>query len=412
MTAQGAGTRWWRRGRDEALLRARDAAATAATAFVELDSQQRATDLQVEAFAALERGPTSAVLSSEWAGVHAEADGAAAGYLRVTEQFDVETDLTERRAREAEASLRRAEHVMRQSIANTAAFAERHRGRFATVESALARLAAAGREAAAAIAAAHEAVARADRAGMPAHEAVAALAEAERARAVLAEGAAAHGLRAAVEAADTVVVAAVRARQLADTIEEQRDEVTRALASAHTRYDAVANRRERLDETLSALRRSFVTSSYSDVEQHPAEADAAMATARQQVAEAERQLVRRNLPAARAAIAAARQALDTAGTAVDAVTQRHDLLRELKRDPAAAVQRARFEIREAQKLFVFMGDRVDRTYATQLDSLVRRVSTAEDGFTATHPDFWRLDRDLARIRDETADVVRRLRGGG
>ena len=59
---------------------------------------------------------------------------------------------------------------------------------------------------------------------------------------------------------------------------------------------------------------------------------------------------------------------------------------------------------------VFLGDRADQRYATQLDSLVRRVSTAEEGFATAHPDFWRLDRDLARIRDETADVVRRLRG--
>ena len=74
------------------------------------------------------------------------------------------------------------------------------------------------------------------------------------------------------------------------------------------------------------------------------------------------------------------------------------------------MQRTRFVVREAQKLFVFLGDRADQRYATQLDSLVRRVSTAEEGFAAAHPDFWRLDRDLARIRDETADVVRRLRG--
>jgi hypothetical protein len=411
LTAQGAGTRWWRRGRDEALLRARDAAATAATAFVDLDAVQRSTALQVDAYAALERGPASAVLASEWAQVHHEADGAAAGYLRVTEQYDVETDLTERTAREAEAALRRSEHTMKQALTAVTSFTDRHRNRFATVEGALARLSAAGRDADAAIAAAHAAVARADQAGMPAHEAAAALAEAERARAVLAEGAAAHGLRAAVEAADTVLAAAARARMLADTIQQQRDEVSRALATARTRYDAVAHRRERLDETLSALRRMFVSSSYADVEGRPVEADAGLATARQQLAEAERQLVRRNLPAARAAVATARDALDAAGSAVDAVTQRHNLLQELKRDPQSAVRRTRFELREAQKLFVFMGDKVDQRYATQLDSLVRRVSTAEEAFSAPRPDLWRLDRDLARIRAETADVVRRLRGG-
>jgi hypothetical protein len=410
VTAHGAGTRWWRRGRDEALARARNAAAAAAAMFVDLDTRLRATTLQVESYAALERGPAATAMSTEWAAIHRTADDAVAAYLRVPEQYDVDTDLTESDARSAEAAFRRAEHMLRQSLGQMATFHERNAGRFTTVEQALARLGSAGRDADAALAAARAAIVAAEQAGTPAHEAVEALAEAERARAVLVEGAAVHGLRTAVQAADTVVAAAFRARTLAETIEQQRDDVSRALASARTRMDAVGTRRERLADTLSSLRRNFVASSYADVEKAPATADAALTTARQQLAEAERQLVRRNLPLARAAIAAARQALDTAGGAVDAVTQRHDYLRELKRDPQAVVQRTRFVVREAQKLFVFLGERADQRYATQLDSLVRRVSTAEEGFAAPHPDFWRLDRDLARIRDETADVVRRLRG--
>lgn len=410
MTAHGAGTRWWRRGRDEALARARAAAATAATKFVDLDTRLRATTLQVESYAALERGPAGTAASTEWDAIHRTADDAVAAYLRVPEQYDVDTDLTEPDARSAEAAFRRAEHLLRQSLGQVAAFQERNAGRFATVEQALARLGGTGRDADAALAAARAAIAAAERSGTPAHDAAEALAEAERARAVLVEGAAVHGLRASVAAADTVLAAALRARTLAETLDQQRDEVSRALASARTRMEAVRTRRERLAETLSALRRNFVTASYADVEGAPATADAALATAKEHLAEAERQLVRRNLPPARAAIAVARQALDTAGGAVDAVTQRHEYLRELKRDPQAVVQRTKFVVREAQKLFVFLGDRADPRYATQLDSLVRRVSTAEEGFAAAHPDLWRLDRDLARIRDETADVVRRLRG--
>jgi hypothetical protein len=410
VTAHGAGTRWWRRGRDEALARARAAAASAATTFVDLDTRQRATTLQVESYATLERGPAGAALSAQWEIIRRAADDAAASYLHVPDQYDTDTDLTEPAARSAEAAFRRAEHAMRQALGQVTTFVEQNAGRFASVEQALGRLAGAGRDADSALAAARAAVAAAERAGTPAHDAAEALAEAERARLVLGEGAAVHGLRAAVAAADTVVAAAFRARTLAETLDQQRDEVSRALASARTRMDAVGTRRERVTETLSALRRNFVTSSYSDIEGNPAAADAALATAREQLAEAERQLVRRNLPQARSAIAAARQALDTAGGAIDAVTQRHDYLRELKRDPQSVVQRTRFVVREAQKLFVFLGDRADQRYATQLDSLVRRVSTAEEGFAAAHPDFWRLDRDLARIRDETADVVRRLRG--
>jgi hypothetical protein len=84
---------------------------------------------------------------------------------------------------------------------------------------------------------------------------------------------------------------------------------------------------------------------------------------------------------------------------------------ELARDPLAPVRQTRFAVREAQRLFVFMGTRADPWYATQLDSLVRRVDAAEQALAAPRADYWRLDRDLARIRDETAEVVRRLRGG-
>jgi hypothetical protein len=269
VTAHGAGTRWWRRGRDEALARARAAAASAATAFVDLDSRQRATTLQVESYGALERGPNGTALATEWDAIRRTADDAAASYLRVPEQYDVDADLTEPDARSAEAALRRAEHFLRQALAQTTAFTERNQGRFATVEQALSRLAGAGRDAEAAVAAARTAIAAAEQAGTPAHDAVEALAEAEQARAVLGQGAAVHGLRAAVQAADTVLAAAFRARTLAETLDAQRDEVSRALASARTRMEAVGTRRERLADTLSALRRDFVTSSYADVEGHP-----------------------------------------------------------------------------------------------------------------------------------------------
>jgi hypothetical protein len=410
VTVQGAGTRWWRRGRDEALARARAAAAAAASAFVELDALQRRIALQVEAYLALEHGRLAERMNRTWAGLHRDADAAAAGYLRVPEQHDVEADLSERDARLAQSAFDHAEQALRRVLTALREFVTRSEPQFNAVEQALGRLGAAGRDADAGIAAARDAIARAERAGTPAHDAAVALAEAERARAVLSEGAAVHGLRAAVAAAETVLTESARARTLAEELPAQRDDVRRALTAARTRHQAVATRRERLTDTLSDLRRTFVTASYADVEGNPAAADRHLATAQERLTAAERHLAAHHLPNARADVTAARQALDTAGTAVDAVTQRHAALRELKRDPGAAVQRARFEVREAQRLFVFLGERADQRFATQLDSLVRRVSVAEEGFTAAHPDYWRLDQDLKRIRAETAEVVRRLRG--
>jgi chromosome segregation ATPase len=409
--AQGAEPRWWRRGRDKAQAAARASAATAATSFVELDTLQRRVTLQVEAYAALDRGPTGDQLAGGWAAVRRQADEAAAAYLRVPEQFDVETDLSERDAGRADAEYRHAAGVLRQAVGSIQTFAGHYAGQFATVESALARLSAAGRDADAAIATVRDAIARAEAAGTRAYEAAEALRRAEEARAVLARGAAVNGLGAAVAAADLVLAETARARELVDTLPAQRDEVRRSLTAARTRMDAVTNRRERLAETFSALRREFLASSYADIEKSPADADRELGVARDRLAFAARHADQQQWSRARTAIAEARHALDRAAGAVDLVTQRLTALHELARDPQEPVRRTRFAVREAQKLFVFMGTRADPWFAGQLDALVRRVDAAEQALAAPRADYWRLDRDLARIRDETAEVVRRLRGG-
>jgi hypothetical protein len=410
VAAQGAGPRWWRRGRDTALAQARARAAAAATSFVALDDLQRRTALQVQAFAALDRGRSGEQLSRSWASLYQEADAAAVKYLQVPERYDVEADLKPADARQAENAFAQAEDAVQRVLQRVQVFAAQSAAQFATVEQTLGRLAGAAREADAAITLAREAIARDERAGTPAHEAVEALRRAEQARAVLTEGPAVHGLAAAVSAADAVLAEAARARELAESLPEQRAEVRRQLTSARTRQDAVANRRARLADTLSTLRRTFVAGSYADVEAKPTTADLELAVARDRLASAERHAADRDLPRARAAIAAARQALDTAAAAVDAVTHRLADLQALKADPQVPAQRTRFVIREAQRLFVFLGERADPRYATQLDSLLRRVAIADAGLAEPHPDYWRLDQDLARIRAETAEVVNRLRG--
>jgi hypothetical protein len=407
---QGARTRWWRRGRDEALAHARTASSAAAAAFVALDALQSHTALRVEAYAALERGRVAQRAGEEWAGLQRDAEAATTGYLRVTEQYDAEADLPERDARAAQSAYGQAERELSRVQAAMRDFATRNDAEFVRMEAALERLAAAGQDADASIAAARDAIAAAERAGTPAHDATDALHAAEQARTVLSAGAPVHGLRAAVAAADTVRTEAARARALAESLPAMQSEVRRAVTAVRTRIEAVATRRERLADTLSALRRGFVAKSYADLEGNPELADKELLTAGNQLDTAERELASHHLPRAREALAAARQALDAASTAVDAVTRRHTVLLELKRDPAAGVQRTRFVVREAQRLFVFLGDRADQRFAPQLDSLVRRVAVAEEAFAAPHPDYWGLDRDLARIRDETAEVVRRLRG--
>jgi chromosome segregation ATPase len=409
VAVQGAGPRWWRRGRDAALARARASAGAAAAAFVALDDLQRRTALQVDAVTALDRGPAGGHLRSGWTRVQHEADLAAQAYLRVPEQWDVEADLHEADAELADRAFVDIERMLRRVLGQVQAFAGQAAGDFARVEQAMARLDASTRDADAAIAAAREAISRAEHDEGHPHEAIEALHRAEQARSVLADGAAVHGLAAAVAAADTALTEARQARERAETLPAQRAELRRALTAARTRLDAVTTRRQRLTETLSALRRGFVASAYADVETKPADADRDLAIARDRLASAERHSADRDLPRARDAITQTRRALDAASTAVDAVTGRLTVLEELRRDPAAAVERTRFEIREAQRLFVFLGDRADPWFATRLDSLVNRLVLAEQALAAPHPDYWRLDQDLARIRAETSEVVQRLR---
>jgi hypothetical protein len=408
VTVQGT-TRWWRRGRDEAQARARVAAGTAAAAFVELDGLQRATGLQVDSLLALDPAAGAGV-GPDWQALRADTDEAAAAYLKVPAEFDLDSDLSERDAGLAEAAFRHAEQTLQRAAAAVRDFTARHAAGFAHVEAAVTRLGAAGRDADAALSAARGAIEVAERAGTPAFEAAEVLAAAQRARAVVAEGPAVHGLRATLAAVDVVLAESARARGLAETVGEQREEVRRSLASVRTRADAVATRQERLPATLSALRREFVAGAYADVEHSPAEADRLLGTAREHLAEAERETARQDWPRARAAVAAAREALDAASNAVDAVTRRLTALEELKRDPQEPVRRTRFAVREAQRLFVFLGPKVDQRYAPQLDSLVRRIGAAEEALAVPHPDYWRVDRDLARIRAEIAGVVSAMRG--
>jgi hypothetical protein len=406
-------SRWWRRGRDAAQTGARAAGGDAATAFLELDTIQRETALQVEAYAALERGAASQRIVRAWAAHDARANQSAQAYLAVVERFDVALDLSEVDAQAAEHAYRRVEYDMKTVRTAIKKFADETAGPFARVTDALGRLGAAGRLGDAALAEARTAVERAETAGLRTYEAAEVLEQAQAARAVVAAGAGVHGLRETVAAADAVLAGANRARQLAETLPQQREQVRRDLVAVRTRIDALANRLETLPATLSTLRRRFVATSFADVENRPRQAREQLDIAREQLSAATRFAAdaEQRWPQARVAIADARAALDAGTDHARAVTDRLAALEAVVRDPQTPVRQTRFTVREAQRLFVYRGAKADPRLATQLDSLVSRIDAAERALQAPHPDYWRVLSDLQRVRDETAGVVTRLRGG-
>jgi hypothetical protein len=93
-----------------------------------------------------------------------------------------------------------------------------------------------------------------------------------------------------------------------------------------------------------------------------------------------------------------------------AVADRLATLEELAADPQAPIRRTRSTVRDAQLYFQQKGAVARAEDGAILDTLAGRIDEAARTLNAPHPDYWRFFQDLARIRDETAAVVRRLAG--
>jgi microcompartment protein CcmL/EutN len=187
-------------------------------------------------------------------------------------------------------------------------------------------------------------------------------------------------------------------------------DVQRALRSVRTSIEAVAHQRGRLPEVLSTLRRRFVLPSFADVEPLPAQADREIRVATELLRIAERHAEGDNWALVRTAVGDVRRALDAATSTIEAVTERLAVLERLSDDPKAPAQRARSVVRDAQRFVESKGDSATQRDRDLLNALSRRVDEAERALSAPRPDFWRLDQELARIRAETGELVRRVRG--
>jgi hypothetical protein len=184
----------------------------------------------------------------------------------------------------------------------------------------------------------------------------------------------------------------------------------RALRSVRTRYEGVTHQRGQLPQTLSTLRRRFVLSSFQDVDKLPARADREVRVAEELLRIAERHAESGDWAVVRTAIGDIRKALDNATAAIAKVTERLRVLDEIAADPKVVVNRARSVVRDAQLYFGSKGDAAQPVEGERLNSLSRRVDDAERAIKEPRADYWRISEELKAVRDETADVVRRIRG--
>jgi chromosome segregation ATPase len=104
----------------------------------------------------------------------------------------------------------------------------------------------------------------------------------------------------------------------------------------------------------------------------------------------------------------ARTSLDSAEQVLTAVADRLRMLDEVRADPQGRLDKARFTLRDAQRLVVDTGQRVAHEIPT-LDALAARLDRAPELLAATHPDYWSYLQELDAVARGAQDSVTRVR---
>ncbi|GAA1308373.1 hypothetical protein [Pseudonocardia xinjiangensis] len=380
---------------DERALVARHAATQG---FLALDDEQRAV---ADAVRAADELGGSHGLTRAWAEVAAVGDAATEAYLAATgDQPPGGARAADTRAADERAlrEIERAREMIRRFRASNsraldeAAFAVSNLPR--TVQQAHTAL----REA-------RTAVEQADAAGVRSRRAAERLAEAERAAAQLDTPGA--RLRDQRRSAQHTLDLARSAAALAAEAPRTAEAVRTALTSIGTRRSAAETKADRIEPSMSALRREFSEPCSRDL-------TGAETLAREAIADADRAITQARQLAgdgdwdeALDRITAARSALGRAEERYDVVTDRLSQLREARTDPTRQASDARFVLRDAQRLVVDRG--LVTEFGAILDAQSVRLANAEERLTGVHPDYWLYLTELRGVRERVKDVVARAR---
>jgi hypothetical protein len=187
------------------------------------------------------------------------------------------------------------------------------------------------------------------------------------------------------------------------------DEMRRALSSVRTRIDVVENHIAKLSDALSTMRRRFVHGTFRDIEPMQPKAERQFRAAKEMFTIAERRASSGDWAVVRTAIADVRRTLEEATAAAAEVTARLATLEKLADDPKGPVDRARFVVRDAQRLFQMLSPNVSAEYGRRLDALAQRVETAGRAASLPRPNYWDLHNELTAIKDETQSTIVQMR---
>ncbi|MEU4113891.1 hypothetical protein AB0F71_05285 [Kitasatospora sp. NPDC028055] len=414
LASAGSGGWWGRRSAGDGVrAEAREARAAAQEAFYELEETQRELRLAVETVRAAEEGAAAQRALAEWPAISGRVEQVTVNYLAALDAHDLDReDLDAGSVAQARRLLVDVQGQLRSARAELTDFLRRLQPTLQHAEQQLMRVTPAVEQAKRALLRATTTLDEVRGAGLRADDLAARLAELAPELGRLNEGAARHGVAATLQRAEDVQRRAAAITADAAQLPERARELDRRVSSLRTRIQALGTKAETVDPALSELRRRFSTACWQDLQRVPEQVAEAGRAAERKLAEAARARDEQRWADATAAIGTVRALLATADGSVQAVNDRLRQLNEVQHDPNREVERARFAVRDAQRLAMAGRTAPDPRHAGPLDEAVARLDRALETLQAAgrHPDYWHFLTELAAVRETAARVIDMIRG--
>ncbi|MFF0409785.1 hypothetical protein ACFYUY_05030 [Kitasatospora sp. NPDC004745] len=413
LASAGSGGWWGRRGGDGVRAEAKAARDAAQEAFYELDSTQREVQLAVETVRAGEDEAATRRALADLEAISGRVDQVTVNYLGALDAYNLDDEaLDSGAAARARRQLEDVKGQLGSARAELNDFLQRLQPAVDRAEQQLMRVAPAVEQAKRSLLEASNALDAARGAGLRADDLAARLAELAPELGRLNEGPARHGVAETLRRADGVKQRAEAIAADAGQLPERAREIDRRVASLRTRIQALETKAETVQPALSELRRRFSTACWQDLQRVPDQVAETGRAAERKLAEAARARDEQRWADATGAIGTVRALLDTADGSVVAVNDRLRQLNEVQHDPSREVERARFALRDAQRLAMAGRSAPDPRHAAPLDEAVARLDRAVAVLEAAgrHPDYWHFLTELAGVRETAARVIDLIRG--
>ncbi|MDR6175661.1 hypothetical protein QE364_000278 [Nocardioides zeae] len=392
-----------RRGDGGGLERALDVRGQLQEQFFRVDQLQRDVGETVASYAGLlpDRARSTGVVPS-WRHLDERAQAAVLDYLGLLDRHDPVEDLDPYQVAAAAADFERGVPTLRSLADDMERFTSSYGAELGRVGEVRARVARRLEEAQQAVAAAEAAWREMTAAGGSFPAADEAVVRARVAGRKLAEVGDRLGPADVDEPAAVVERLAEEARELARELPRRAAAVGNRIPSLATRIDAVVTRSERTSEYMSGLRREFSYESWKDIADAEGQLKDHLEEARGALERLRRLHAAGDQPGALAALQEVETAVEAASDLVDAPRRRLERLRDVKRDPGALFDRARFVLRDTRLL---LRSGPPQPWGGRLDAFARELIALEGLLETTHPDYWALLTRIDRLHEGVDRLV-------